>query len=75
VPLFAKVARGVPSIGGLDATILRGVLSPYVLAALANCSYAVVDDQIWQVWKNRNIRFAIPEYQVLAVSEQNQGRS
>jgi hypothetical protein len=30
-----------------------------------------VDDQIWQVWKNRTIWFAIPEHSVLVVSEQN----
>jgi hypothetical protein len=28
---------------------------------------AYVDDQIWQAWKNRSIRFAKPEYPILTV--------
>jgi hypothetical protein len=31
----------------------------------------LVDEQIWQLWKNRTIRFAIPEHPILAISEQN----
>jgi hypothetical protein len=34
-----------------------------------------VDEQIWQVQKNRTIRFAIPEHPVLTVSEQNRAKS
>jgi hypothetical protein len=41
--------------------------------ALRESRTGVVDDQIWQGWKNRTVRFAKPEYPVLTVSEQNQG--
>jgi hypothetical protein len=32
-------------------------------------------DQLWQVWKNQNIRFCISEHPVFVISEQEQGRS
>jgi hypothetical protein len=35
----------------------------------------VVDDKIWQVWKNWTIRFAISEHPVSAVPEQSRGKS
>jgi hypothetical protein len=31
----------------------------------------LVDEQIWQLWKNRTIQSAIPEHPILAISEQN----
>jgi hypothetical protein len=37
-------------------------------------SYMAVDDQIWQVWENRTIRFEKPEYPVLIDLEQDQRR-
>jgi hypothetical protein len=46
-----------------------------VITHMCHFFNAIVDDQIWQVWKNRIIWFAISEHPVLAVSEQSQGRS